>query len=461
MLSLGGPPGIVLPNCKFAILVAAKEAALHFCNFSAAPGAATHGWGFLEMRLFAGRCTHQFPEHTPDARQKILGGVCALLHLPKSLLPARRHLRGPEGFRQQGNDLFPFGRGQQHHAPAFSLALHVSALHQFLQRSGTGGGGSQSLVPRPRLLRPCGFHGPEQGGVRIPGGRGGLSCMHCRRNGQLLSFPQLRQLGRTLGGTGNPAGLQMAAEGFAGYGPAHLQDLLPLGRELRPRACQRHRGIADHAGFAQGAQQAQAYQVEQVQLAPGQRRQVGPGSSSRGQQRMVIRHLRVVHGLPGMEKKMQPVSKGHGGLHICRQRAKPRRHVLGQIPTVRSGIRQQLLFVQGLGIVQGLLRRIPIDAVGIPLQGGQVVEFGRLHHAPGCLDAAYGGTLSLAGALYRLRLLAVGKALALRGEAALQLHGIERLRMKGGNLLLPLHQQRQGGRHDPTHLHDRAAAQGE
>ena len=132
---------------------------------------------------------------------------------------------------------------------------------------------------------------------------------------------------------------------------------------------------------------------------------------------------------------MQPVGKRHGGLHICRQRAKPRRHVLGQIPTVRSGIRQQLLFVQGLGIVQGLLRRIPIDAVGIPLQGGQVVEFGRLHHAPGCLDAAYGGTLSLAGALYRLRLLAVGKALALRGEAALQLHGIERLRMKGGNLL--------------------------
>ena len=42
---------------------------------------------------------------------------------------------------------------------------------------------------------------------------------------------------------------------------------------------------------------------------------------------------------------------------------------------VRTGISQQLLFVEALGVVKGLLRRIAENAVCLPLQGGQVIEF--------------------------------------------------------------------------------------
>ena len=53
-------------------------------------------------------------------------------------------------------------------------------------------------------------------------------------------------------------------------------------------------------------------------------------------------------------------------------------HVLGQILAVRAGIGQQFLFVKLLGIIKGLLCRKSEQAVCFPLQGGQVIELGRL-----------------------------------------------------------------------------------
>ena len=51
------------------------------------------------------------------------------------------------------------------------------------------------------------------------------------------------------------------------------------------------------------------------------------------------------------------------------------RHVGGQVPAVRPGIGQQLLFIQALGVVQGLLCRVAKHPVCLPLQSRQVVEF--------------------------------------------------------------------------------------
>ena len=53
-------------------------------------------------------------------------------------------------------------------------------------------------------------------------------------------------------------------------------------------------------------------------------------------------------------------------------------HVRGQIPAVRAGIGQQLLFVEALGVVKGLLRRVSEQAVRLTLQGGKVIELRRL-----------------------------------------------------------------------------------
>ena len=55
----------------------------------------------------------------------------------------------------------------------------------------------------------------------------------------------------------------------------------------------------------------------------------------------------------------------------CRDTSK---HIVGQIAAVRPGIGTQLLFIERLQIVQGLLGGIPQKPVGIPLQGSQVIE---------------------------------------------------------------------------------------
>ena len=53
-------------------------------------------------------------------------------------------------------------------------------------------------------------------------------------------------------------------------------------------------------------------------------------------------------------------------------------HILGQILTVGAGIGQQFLLVKLLGIIKGLLCRKSEQTVCFPLQGGQVIELGRL-----------------------------------------------------------------------------------
>ena len=53
-------------------------------------------------------------------------------------------------------------------------------------------------------------------------------------------------------------------------------------------------------------------------------------------------------------------------------------HVLGQILAVCAGIGQQFLFVKLLGVIKGLLGRETEQTVCLPLQGRQVIEFGRL-----------------------------------------------------------------------------------
>ena len=45
---------------------------------------------------------------------------------------------------------------------------------------------------------------------------------------------------------------------------------------------------------------------------------------------------------------------------------------------VGTGVGYQLLFIKGLGVIEGLLRRIAQQSVGIPLERCQVIESGRM-----------------------------------------------------------------------------------
>ena len=95
---------------------------------------------------------------------------------------------------------------------------------------------------------------------------------------------------------------------------------------------------------------------------------------------MVVRYILVGdHGLHQREEVAAAI-KGrqfcyqvdHAGGRFC--------HIGSQISAVRAGIGQQLLFVEALCVVKGLLRRVSKQAVYLPLQGGKVIELRRCHH---------------------------------------------------------------------------------
>ena len=87
----------------------------------------------------------------------------------------------------------------------------------------------------------------------------------------------------------------------------------------------------------------------------------------------------------------------HTGSRFC--------HVGGQIPAVRAGIGQQLLFVKALRVVKGLLRRVSEQAVCLTLQGGEVIELRRLFLLLLFRDRGTGDgrTLAHSRCLFRLR----------------------------------------------------------
>lgn len=49
-------------------------------------------------------------------------------------------------------------------------------------------------------------------------------------------------------------------------------------------------------------------------------------------------------------------------------------HIVGQIAAVSSRVGTELLFIERLKIVEGLLRGVAENAVGVALEGGQIVE---------------------------------------------------------------------------------------
>ena len=120
---------------------------------------------------------------------------------------------------------------------------------------------------------------------------------------------------------------------------------------------------------------------------------------------MVVGYILIGdHGLHQREEIADPVK----GRHVRRQMDDAGgcfRHVGSQIAAVRAGIGQQLLFVKALRVVKGLLRRVSVQAVCLPLQGGEIIEFRRLFFLLFLLDRGTGDgrTLAHSRCLFRLR----------------------------------------------------------
>ena len=76
---------------------------------------------------------------------------------------------------------------------------------------------------------------------------------------------------------------------------------------------------------------------------------------------------------------LSSVSKGHIVTQPQDQGSGGCLHVLRQILAVRSRIGCQLLFIERLHIIKGLLSRIAINTVTFPLQSCKVIKAGRLY----------------------------------------------------------------------------------
>ena len=93
---------------------------------------------------------------------------------------------------------------------------------------------------------------------------------------------------------------------------------------------------------------------------------------------MVVGHFLVVDDRRRIAGNGDAFAEQHGIGGQIHQHRQTLGHVRGQVAAVRPGVGAELLFIEVLQIVQRLLRRIAQQAVGVPLEGGQVIERGRL-----------------------------------------------------------------------------------
>ena len=193
-------------------------------------------------------------------------------------------------------------------------------------------------------------------------------------------------------------------------------------------------------------------ELEDILLSHGQCLQILPAGGLGGDNGMVVRDLfRITELFPidfirnGQIADARGPQKNlfHTGQHIVRQ-----------IPAVRSGVGTELLFIECLQIIQCLLGRIPQQAVGFPLQAGQVIQRRGgffLLLLTNLFDN--GGICCLAGCRKSFRLRFCGKAVTDRMELSQsQVNRVIAFRSKRGNGALPLYQQGQRGRHDPADI---------
>ena len=91
---------------------------------------------------------------------------------------------------------------------------------------------------------------------------------------------------------------------------------------------------------------------------------------------MVVGHFFVIDNLGRIAGKLHTSGKGQRPSGKPDQLRQTCCHIRSQVTAVRPRIGAELLFIEVLQIVQGLLGCEPQQPVGVPLEGGQVIEAG-------------------------------------------------------------------------------------
>ena len=197
------------------------------------------------------------------------------------------------------------------------------------------------------------------------------------RHGKTLSLGQFRR--------GVQAFRFFFAVCFQG-GTEPLVDLFPtgdkhglsLGGELVPGAGEHSSHSFVLMGRGYRAEQFGADKVQQLAFTLGKTGETLFCKFGRGNDGVVVRYLFAVQNPAHFRGQVKPLGKGQQPQQIRHKMLYRLAHILGQILAVGAGIGQQFLFVKLLGVIKGLLCRETEQTVCLPLQSGQVIEFGRL-----------------------------------------------------------------------------------
>ena len=328
-------------------------------------------------------------DHRADTVHECIRVSAALCDLRQFLFPFRRqHGRG-QRLRQDCDKVDTGFCGDQ----ALALALHKSGCYQLFDDSRPGrrraktfslrliGNMAQATISCPfgaihLVILACVLHSGQEGIFRV-----GL-----RRLGEMLGNSNLRTVkslpfGEVRERAAVPIRrlfLQEGTENAVDLPPSFGEDALALCGEGIAAAIKGGRDRLIHIRLRRRTQQLAADQQEQIALAQGQSLDIRFFNLHRGNNGVMVGYVLVGNHGHHQRKEVAAAIKGrqlcrqvdHAGSRFC--------HVGGQIPAVRAGIGQQLLFVEALGVVEGLLRRVSEQAVCLPLQGGKVIELWRL-----------------------------------------------------------------------------------
>ena len=172
--------------------------------------------------------------------------------------------------------------------------------------------------------------------------------------------------------------LQEGTENAVDFPPAFGDDALALCGEGMAAAVKGGRDRLIHIRFRRCTQQLAADQQKQVAFAQGQSLDICLFNFHCGNDSVVVGYIFIGdHGLHQREEVCAAIKRRQFRCQVDHAGSRFH-HVGGQMPTVCAGIGQQLLFVEALGVVKGLLCRVSEQAVCLPLQGGKVIELRRL-----------------------------------------------------------------------------------
>ena len=267
-----------------------------------------------------------------------------------------------------------------------------------------------------------------------------------------LSLGDLQQFPRKLRGGVVGVCFERRLKSAVKLFPAGGQDGLSLGGKGFPGTGECGGDSLVHMGRGHGAQQLAAHKGQQFLFPLGQPVKAFLHKFHRRDNGVVVAYLFAVQHPAKLRGQVKPRRKGKQRPQAGHKAFRRWQHIIGQILAVGAGIGQQLLFIKLLGIVKGLLGGKSKQPVCLPLQGGEVIEAGRLLRLFLPCYRHTNGLRRFTGGFQGLGVVCVFHAFTGRLHAARRdLDDVVFLFLEAADLGLPVNQHFEGRRLDTAH----------